>query len=331
MIFHNHFMGGLSKIFQKILSVKTGFLGLVTALGVALVFAPSGFDQADAQSKKKKQKAALLALAKKIDVVRNAEDDAWRSLDPQNTVVMELPNGEVIIELRPDLAPVTATRIRELVSEKFYDGLKFHRVIQGFVAQGGDPKGDGTGGSTKPDIVGEFTKNVDLVEDFTEIGRDRVAARVGYVNGMPVAAQPNSLGSFLANGEVKLWGIHCPGTLSMARATNPNSGNSQFFFVIGDARQGLDTRYTAWGWAVHGFRHSKRISRGEPPERPTPILRMRLASQIPEEERQDIKVFDTNRPEFLEYLKALGKVKDGLVGDMCDIKVPTKIDGAVSL
>ncbi|MEO1251775.1 MAG: peptidylprolyl isomerase [Pseudomonadota bacterium] len=265
-----------------------------------------------------------------VSVLNAAPEDAWRSLDPENTIYMDLPAGLIIIEMRPDLAPGHANRLRELTREGFYNGLNFHRVIEGFVAQGGDPAGDGTGGSDKPDIAGEFTKDASAVENFTVIGRDRIAPRVGYIDGMPVAAQPEALRSFLASERVNLWALHCPGVMSMARATNPNSANSQFFLMIGDARANLDQRYTAWGWIVDGYEASRRIVRGEPPSRPTPIMRMRIASDVPEKDRRDIKVMRTDSDVFMNYLRALGEVDDsGFVKDICDIKVPTRVDGKI--
>ena len=77
--------------------------------------------------------------------------------DPENTIYMELPHGRVVIELRPDIAPGHVRRIKELAREGFYDGVPFHRVIEGFMAQGGDPTGTGTGGSSKPDLKAEFS------------------------------------------------------------------------------------------------------------------------------------------------------------------------------
>ncbi len=77
--------------------------------------------------------------------------------DPANTVIMELRTGKVTIRLRPDLAPGHVERIKKLVNEGFYDGLKFHRVIPGFMAQTGDPKGTGAGGSKYPDLKAEFS------------------------------------------------------------------------------------------------------------------------------------------------------------------------------
>ena len=77
--------------------------------------------------------------------------------DPENTIIMEIPHGEVVIELRPDLAPKHVERIKELAREGFYDGVAFHRVIDGFMAQGGDPTGTGTGGSGKK-LPAEFSR-----------------------------------------------------------------------------------------------------------------------------------------------------------------------------
>ena len=77
--------------------------------------------------------------------------------DPENTIYLDLPHGRVVIELRPDIAPGHVRRIKELAREGFYDGVPFHRVIEGFMAQGGDPTGTGTGGSSKPDLKAEFS------------------------------------------------------------------------------------------------------------------------------------------------------------------------------
>ena len=79
------------------------------------------------------------------------------TLDPENTLYMDLKDGRVVIRLRPDLAPKHVERIKKLVREGFYDGTPFHRVIEGFMAQGGDPTGTGTGGSKYPDLPAEFT------------------------------------------------------------------------------------------------------------------------------------------------------------------------------
>ena len=266
------------------------------------------------------------------EIIEAAPASDWRPLDPENTLYMDLPAGTIVIEMRPDFAPGHVARIKELTREGFYDGLIFHRVIEGFMAQGGDPKADGTGGSDKPDIAAEFTRDSAEVEGFVEIGRDRIAPRLGYVDGMPTAASPEGLRAFLKGGRVDVWPVHCPGIMSMARATNPNSANSQFFLMIGDSRLNLDRRYTAWGWIVDGYEASRRIVRGEPPTRPTPIIRMRVAADVPQAEREDVMVLKTDSAVFTEYLKARGQLaENGYLKDICEIKVPVKAEGKIEL
>jgi peptidylprolyl isomerase len=92
-------------------------------------------------------KNGLAAFVLTAVILLTLSGKAAMALDPENTLYMDLKDGRVVIELRPDLAPKHVKRIKQLVREKFYDGLVFHRVIGGFMAQGGDPDGNGTGGS----------------------------------------------------------------------------------------------------------------------------------------------------------------------------------------
>lgn len=264
--------------------------------------------------------------------VFDAGDAEWRAVDPENLIVVDLPAGPLFIELRPDLAPKHVAQIKTLVRRGFYDGLTFHRVIEGFVAQGGDPKGDGTGGSDLPDIAAEFARDVNEVTNFTAIGRDRQAARVGLIDGVPAGAEPDSLRSIRGDRQVRIWGAHCPGVMSMARATPPDSANSQFFLVIGDARQSLDQRYTVWGWIVDGLENARRIERGEPPKRPTPIVRMRIAADVPAAELPKIEVMKSDSDVFQTYLKETKLVDEtGFVKDLCDVTPPRRVNGKVEL
>ncbi len=129
-------------------------------------------------------------------------------------LIMELKTGPVVIELRPDLAPNHVARLKELSSSNFYDGVAFHRVIPGFMAQTGDPTGTGSGGSELPDLKAEFSAEK-----------------------------------------------HVRGTCSMARTSNPNSANSQFFVCFEDAPW-LDRQYTIWGKVVEGMEHIDAIKKG---------------------------------------------------------------------
>tara|TARA_A100000164_G_scaffold352126_1_gene357492 strand:- start:3 stop:557 length:555 start_codon:yes stop_codon:yes gene_type:complete len=158
-----------------------------------------------------------------------------QSSDINNTLLIDLEYGEVAIEMRPDLAPKHVARIKELVQQKFYDGLTFHRVIGGFMAQGGDPNGNGTGGSgTK--IPAEFSD------------------------------EP-----------------HVRGTVSMARSSDPNSADSQFFIVLARSKW-LDGQYTVWGKVTKGMEFVGKLKRGSRAnnglvDEPDRMLRVRIAAE----------------------------------------------------
>jgi peptidylprolyl isomerase len=151
--------------------------------------------------------------------------------DPENTLILETTQGRVVIAMRPDLAPGHVARIKELARERFYDGVPFHRVIDGFMAQTGDPTGTGMGGSGKK-LKAEFN------------------------------AEP-----------------HVRGVCSMARAMDPNSGDSQFFICFDDARF-LDRQYTAWGQVIEGMDNVDKVKRGEPVKDPDRILSARVAADL---------------------------------------------------
>ena len=151
------------------------------------------------------------------------------SEDPENTLVLETTRGEVAIAMRPDLAPRHVARIKELVRDGFYNGTVFHRVIEGFMAQTGDPTGTGTGGSGKK-LKAEFSK-----------------------------------------------APHVRGAVSMARANDPNSADSQFFICLADARF-LDGKYTLWGEVTSGMEAVDKLKRGEPVQNPDKIVSLKVAA-----------------------------------------------------
>jgi cyclophilin family peptidyl-prolyl cis-trans isomerase len=168
--------------------------------------------------------------------------------DLENTLYVDVADakgeakGRVTIELRPDLAPNHVARIKELARAGAYDGVVFHRVIEGFMAQGGDvqfgnsnspdfnPGRAGTGGSSKANLKQEFSK------------------------------EP-----------------HVRGVCSMARSQNPDSANSQFFICFGDATF-LDRQYTVWGQVTEGMEIVDGIKRGEPVREPDRIARLQVGA-----------------------------------------------------
>ena len=159
--------------------------------------------------------------------------------DPENTIIVELKDGPVHIELLPDVAPGHCERIKELARAGAYDGVVFHRVIDGFMAQtgdvehgkeGGNTARAGTGGSDMPDLKAEFS-------------------------GVP----------------------HDRGTLGAARSASPDSANSQFFINFGD-NHFLNRQYTVYGRVISGMEHVDKIARGEPPAEPDKMISVKVAA-----------------------------------------------------
>ena len=165
--------------------------------------------------------------------------------DPENTIIIELKDGPVVIELLPDVAPKHVERMKQLARAGAYDNVAFHRVIEGFMAQTGDVENGnmennfnlrraGTGGSDMEDLPAEFSR-------------------------LP----------------------HDRGTLGAARSSNPNSANSQFFINFGD-NHFLNRQYTVYGRVISGMEHVDRIARGEPPQSPDRMIRVRVAADATE-------------------------------------------------
>ena len=259
-----------------------------------------------------------------------APDEAWRDLDPENTLYVDLEYGRVILELYPEIAPIHVERIKTLTREGFYDYISFHRVIEGFMNQTGDPKGDGTGDSDLPDITAEFTFRRGSDMPVTLVGA-RPSGQgdigVGFYKALPIATQPTSQGILTKDGKVAAFGLHCKGVTSMARATDPNSANSQFF-LMRDTSPHLDTQYSIWGNTVFGHEHLTKIkvgSKGENPEFvPDVMKKVQVAADVPQAERVNVKVLKPGSAAFKNYLKTQKKA-DGSYPDICDIRVPHRV------
>ena len=160
---------------------------------------------------------------------------SYKVKDAENALLLQTKYGDVVIEMFPEIAPNHVARIKELVRQGFYNGLKFHRVIEGFMAQAGCPRGDGTGGSGKK-LKAEFNRKP-----------------------------------------------HKRGTVSMARAMNPDSADSQFFICYADCPW-LDGQYTVWGEVTSGMEYVDQLKKGEDPNgmvrEPDEIIAISIISDI---------------------------------------------------
>ncbi len=193
-----------------------------------------------ALAKKKSKKVAPPPIAAVLPDPVPTPDNLWH--------LQLSTGGTVVVQLRPDKAPAHAERIKTLTRAGFYDGLLFHRVIDGFMAQTGDPQGTGQGGSPLPDMKAEF-------------------------NDMP----------------------HVRGTVSMARATEPNSANSQFFIVFMPTLR-LDNNYTALGRVVSGMNFADAVERGEPPAAPSKVVRAWIEADGPNAARVPLPAVSLTAP-----------------------------------
>ena len=170
--------------------------------------------------------------------------------DPENTIIIDLKDGQVVIELLPEVAPKHVERMKQLARSGAYDNVAFHRVIEGFMAQTGDVENGnmassgfnirraGTGGSEMQDLPAEFSK-------------------------LP----------------------HDRGSIGAARSSNPNSANSQFFINFKD-NSFLNGQYTVYGRVISGMEHVDKITRGEPPQNPDRMIRVRVAADMNQGETQ---------------------------------------------
>jgi len=185
-----------------------------------------------------------------------APDEAWRTVDPENLMVIDTKYGNIGIELYPEIAPNHVAQIKELIRQGFYNDVVFHRVIDGFMNQTGDgAKGDGTGDSTLPDIDAEFTFRRGAEIPFTLVTAKKVGDSeigLGFYKNLPIASQPSSQAVLTDDNKVDAFGLHCKGVTSMARTSDPNSANSQFFLMRAQAEH-LDTQYSIWGNTVMGY------------------------------------------------------------------------------
>jgi peptidylprolyl isomerase len=258
--------------------------------------------------------AAAKAAVARITATPTAAD--FRAVDPENVLVIDTTQGRVYVEMFPEIAPATVAQIKALAREKFYDGLTFHRVIDKFMAQGGDPKGDGSGGSAKPNVPGEFLFRRGPDTPFVRV--TAVAGlEDGFIKSMPVRTQNTGLMIMTEDGKVQAWGVWCKGSAGFARADQADSGNSQFF-LMRDFSDALERNYAVWGHVLAGQNVVDVLKKGEPPPAPDKMVTVRVLADLPAAGRPKVSVLDTQSA-FFKTLAA-----DAV--SVCDIQLPAKVE-----
>lgn len=270
----------------------------------------------------------------------------WRTLDPHDTLYMDLPKGRVVIELDPAYVPLHAQNIRTLAHEHYWDGLAILRVQDNFVTQWGDPQSDVRGssqvdakhqahkksiGTAKATIAPEFERDIDTSSPFTALpDGDVYAPQVGFSNGFPVARDPKSN---------KTWLAHCYGMVGAGRDNAPDSGlGTELYVVIGQAPRQLDRNIAVVGRVVQGMELLSALPRGtgamgfyEKDSMRTPILRVRLASDLTPAQRMKLEVMRTDTPTFAALVESRRNrsdtwyhVKAGKI-DLCNVPLPARV------
>jgi peptidylprolyl isomerase len=247
----------------------------------------------------------------------------WRTPSPDNVMVIDTNKGRVLVELAPLVAPAHVARLQELTKAGVYNGRTFFRVIDRFMAQTGDPKDTGDGGTDKPNLKAEFTFRRDASSGFVAAAAP-AGLQEGLIGSFPVVSQNWSWHEVTVDGKVSAWGTYCPGVVGMARDDDNNSANSQFF-LMRQPYPSLDKRYTAFGRVISGLEAIRAIKTGEPVAAPQDRMeKVRLLSDIPAAERPKIRVIDPKGPWFAAEIKRQRAAK-GADFSVCDLKIPVEV------
>jgi peptidylprolyl isomerase len=236
------------------------------------------------------------------DVVAAAKVSDWRSLDPQNTLYLELPAGRVVIELNPAFAPRHVANIKALAHEHYFDGLAIVRAQDNFVVQWSDPDHSRPLGNAQRTLDPEFSRSAsDLA--FTPLADpDTYAPEVGFVDGFPAAREPHT---HLA------WLVHCYAMVGVGRDNDVDSGSgAELYVVIGQAPRQLDRNVALVGRVVAGMEHLSTLKRGSEalgfyakPEERTVIQALRLAADVPEAQRSALEILRTDTRTFADLVE----------------------------
>ncbi len=246
-----------------------------------------------------------------------AAGSEWKAVDPANTWVIETTKGRIIVELHPELAPAHVARIKTLTRQGYYDGALWYRVVDSFMAQGGD-KGDKQYRSKLPNLKAEFTFRRTADMPYFSVVATEERGDMGFTGPMPV-----TLDKVAADGSQTGWVMFCPGVAGFTHYDTPvDSANSQFFLM----RQagGLDKTFTAFGRVLVGQDVVRALKVGEPVVGPDKMTRVRILADIPAAQRPVVEVMDTQSAAFAASVKKIIEDKRGAV-TLCDFEVPAQV------
>lgn len=255
----------------------------------------------------------------------SASPDAWRAVDPENLVVIDTSKGKILIELMPSAAPNHVAQFKAYVRAGLYNNTPFHRVIKGFMAQGGDVGQVHGADKMMPQLEAEFTFRRDPNETAMDPVGYADAAVAGFHQGFPLESVAQFMSEMSVDGRVESWMPHCAGVLSSARTDDPNSANAQFF-LISDQGRHLDKQYTAKGRVLSGMDVVTSIKLGPKPDgypisNPDVVTKASMAADLDATSRPTVYVERTNTPEWAARLEAADKADT----DICAITQPAAV------
>jgi cyclophilin family peptidyl-prolyl cis-trans isomerase len=241
---------------------------------------------------------ALEGEASSADILEASDASDWLQLDQDNLLYIELERGRVVVALSTSLAPRHVAQIKSLAREHFYDGLSFYRVIDGFVAQGGDVLETREIKTAKKTMTAEFDEPAPGWPNFKPLAdKDGYAAVTGFVNGLPVG---------LDESATRAWHLHCAGAFAFGRNNDRDSASTEFYITLHPQRY-LDRNLTVFGRVVAGMEHLQALRRVQPAETAEDdlgetILSMRIGADIPEGGRVALEILRTDTPTFQQYV-----------------------------
>jgi len=236
------------------------------------------------------------------------------AIPPERLLLIETSKGRIIVEMRPDVAPNAVERVTRLARMSVYDGLQFHRVVDHFVAQTGNPNNRDGGASDLPNLAPEFMLRLKS-GNLSPVATRTIDGWSGFLGSLPVQAEP----SRRADGTSRAWGAYCAGTAGMGRQAGVDTANSEIFFMRAPARR-LDHDYAVWGQVVQGLAVVRAINVGEPPKDPDRMLRVRVAADLPAAERPRLEIANPRGPMFQARLAQM-RARKGASFSVCDVPI----------
>ena len=267
---------------------------------------------------------ATPARKSSAEILAETSAEDWRAIPADETLLIELERGTITVALSPALAPRHVEQVRRLTREGFYDGLSFYRVIDGFVAQGGDPFGERKIRKAKKKMKAEFeTAGNDIA--FSPLpDSDGFAPSVGFVGSLP-AGRDAEKGT--------LWHLHCAGAFAFGREDGADTASTEFYVALQPQRY-LDRNLTVFGRVIDGMEHLQALRRVSPPETKDDdlgetIIRMRMASDS-EAPVAAWEILDSARPVFADFMEARRNRPESFFHysadhlDVCQAPVPVR-------